>query len=339
MNRPRPPCRGPDSGRIVNLISWLLANFLLWAPGSAIAADTVSGFEFLPGSTTFEPWRGTNSDALFRMRDLLQRVAPAADFQIVLLGSVAPGCTTTNCLKSVELRARVEAVVDALTTDWPRSMGRFPAERLRWASESAENAGDLHRLRLRIAQDPSESPDTRCPFTVELTEPEWPPSMEDIGSSPWLTLSPRALPLSVNTNARLRVRYQGASTAHVEIQWVTGVLVERLHAGPWGLPKLPLALASLPSEDVGRLVLQAWPDSGLSGALADSLPRGARGISDQLLAWPMDSDFGQEWPLLETESGGPAGCVFQFRVSDESIAVGRPVGSPCPRGGGRLNPC
>lgn len=298
-------------------VLWGLAIGFAAAPAPGFAGEPVAAFDFAHTSTAFDPARGANRETLTRALDLLHRVGAAADFEVVLLGSVTPACATPLCPEPLRLRARVEAVTQALYQAWPEPPATFPAHRLRWAFETQERPDLVNRLRLRLARSPGGAPEAGCPFTVEWTEAEWPPLLAAGAEPPWLALRAAAPPAELAGSARLRIRYHGLPAEHVGITWKTDAVAEPLHAGPWEGPELHLQPAKLAPGAAPRLVLEArfGAESPDARALADVLARGVRGIGDVLLDWPADPEPGTAGVPAVAGPAQSVRCAFRYRLS------------------------
>lgn len=315
MNRSSSVCRHPV--RVRRILHVLLLLFALLGMHSATAHDAGPVFRFAPDSAVFDAAHDGNADALARLLDLLHRVGAAADFDIVLLGSVTSACPTPLCPEPLRLRTRVEAITDALRRAWPDASASFPIERLRWAFDIADEHVHADQLRLRLLPPDVHSATSDCPFTVEWRERTWPPPFEPADEPLWLAVKTTGSVVALDEDARIRIRYHGSSAREVEITLQDVDSLSVLHSGLWQRAELRLQTHDFADTGNTPSILTARSlvdDTRHTSALAGVPPDASRGIGDQLLAWPSDSatdsgSLSQHATLDESTQ-----CVFRFQT-------------------------
>ena len=298
-------------------LSMVLSLILINWPGSATPRETGPVFQFAPTSTVFEGARGGNAEALARVMDLLHRVGGAADFELVLLGTVTPACPTPLCPEPLRLRSRVEAVTQALYRAWPETPASFPTERLRWTFEIADHPDHAHQLRLRLTTPEVRRATPDCPFTVDWREPDWPLPLEPSDEPLWLTLDPTGRVAELVEDAWIRVRYHGTGAREVEITLENDASVNLLHSGLWQQSELHLRSRDLggPGDRLWVLMARSLgddrpPTRALAGTPSDAI----RGIGDLLLAWPADSAPDPSGFPARNDPGASVHCSFRLRT-------------------------
>lgn len=319
MSYPLPKRRHPlFTGSFVCALMVLSLTLISW-PGSATPRETGPVFQFAPTSTVFEAARGDNAEALARVMDLLHRVGGAADFEVVLLGSVTPACPTPLCPEPLRLRSRVEAVTQALYRAWPVTPASFPAERLRWTFEIADHPDHAHQLRLRLNTPEVRRATPDCPFTVDWREPDWPLPLEPSDEPLWLTLDPTGRVVELVEDAWIRIRYHGTVTQEVEITLENDVSVSVLHSGLWQHDELRLRSSDLGGSGERQWVLRGRilgddlpPTRALAGTPSDAI----RGIGDRLLAWPADSTPGPNGFPPRHDLGASEHCSIRLQMKN-----------------------